>query len=309
MTPRAPRCPGRSVSPIAELVFAGEPGGRLRRLVVGAVTVLAMYAAAILIVRQLGRSGASVVAELAAQIHDAIAAERSVDIKLPPPPPPPPAEPEAPATPAAPAVAREHVRGAAHHAPAAPAQAGQIAAATDAPLDFTGSAFVVGSGSTYAGGTTTTRGTSRTPAAGAVAPERPRRRAGRRPQPRQAGVAGPGVLELPLARRGRRPSGRPRDRRHPRGRAPGRARRARRRAGRSRVRLRARRARLRADLSRLRAGAGRDRRARSAACPHPSGSTSTDEQARWDCGRSLSRRRCWRAATATWRRRRTAAPS
>jgi periplasmic protein TonB len=162
--------PGPQRQPIAELVFAGEPGGRLRRLIVGTLTVLALYAAATLIVRQLGRSGASVVAELAAQIHDAIAAERSVDIKLPPPPPPPPAEPEAPATRAAPAVAREHVRGAAHHAPAAPAQAGQIAAATDAPLDFTGSAFVVGSGSTYAGGTTTTRGTSRTPAAGAVAP-------------------------------------------------------------------------------------------------------------------------------------------
>ncbi|HVT10130.1 MAG TPA: ferric siderophore ABC transporter substrate-binding protein, partial [Polyangia bacterium] len=63
-----------------------------------------------------------------------------------------------------------HVRSAAHHAPAAPAQAGQIAAATDAPLDFTGSAFVVGSGSTYAGGTSTAAGTSRTPAAGAVAP-------------------------------------------------------------------------------------------------------------------------------------------
>jgi protein TonB len=173
MTPRAPTpAQNRQPSarqPIAELVFAGEPGGRLRRLVVGTVTVLAIYAAAILIVRQLGRSGASVVAEMAAQIHDAIAAERSVDIKLPP-PPPPPAEPEAPSAHTAPAVAREHVRGAAHHAPAAPAQAGQIAAATDAPLDFTGSAFVVGSGSTYAGGTTTTHGTSRTSPSGAVAP-------------------------------------------------------------------------------------------------------------------------------------------
>ncbi len=128
-----------------------------------------MYAAAIAIVRQLGRSGASVVAEMAAQIHDAVAAERSVDIKLPPPPPPPPAEPEAPVARAAPSAVRERVRGLARHAPAAPAQAGQVAAATDAPLDFTGSAFVVGSGSTYAGGTTTARGTSRAPASGAVA--------------------------------------------------------------------------------------------------------------------------------------------
>src|SRR6202000_2770084 len=55
-------------------------------------------------------------------------------------------------------------------APAAPAQAGKIAAATDAPLDFTGSAFVVGSGTSYAGGTTTARGTSKAPVSGVVAP-------------------------------------------------------------------------------------------------------------------------------------------
>ena len=108
---------------------------------------------------------------MAAQIHDAIAAERSVDIKLPPPPPPPPAAPDrrrrtsgAVASRASTCAAPPTTR------PAAPAQAGQIAAATDAPLDFTGSAFVVGSGSTYAGGTTTARGTSRAPVAGAVAP-------------------------------------------------------------------------------------------------------------------------------------------
>ncbi|HVY38376.1 MAG TPA: ferric siderophore ABC transporter substrate-binding protein [Polyangia bacterium] len=170
-TPASPRPAGRRL-PIAELVFAGEPGGRLRRLTLGAVAVLALYTAAVLVVRQLGRSGASVVAELAAQIHDAIAAQRSVDIKLPPPPPPPPPAPapEAPVATAAPAVAHNHVRAVAHHAPAAPAQAGQIAAATEAPLDFTGSAFVVGSGSTYAGGASTAGGTSRTPATGAVAP-------------------------------------------------------------------------------------------------------------------------------------------
>jgi periplasmic protein TonB len=162
--------PAPDRQPIVDLVFAGEPGGRIRRLAIGAATVLAIYAGAILILRQLGGSGASIAAEMAARIHDAIAAERSVDIKLPPPPPPPPAQPEAPAPQAAPAVAREHVRATAHHAPAAPAQAGQIAAATDAPLDFTGSAFVVGSGATYAGGTTTARGTSHAPVTGAVAP-------------------------------------------------------------------------------------------------------------------------------------------
>lgn len=157
---------------IVDLVFAGELGGRWRRLLAGALVVLALYAGAVIALRQVGGAGATFAAELAARIHDAIAAERDVDVKLPPPPPPPPApapEPAAPAPPIARAAPRVHAP-AAHHAPAAPAQAGQIAAASDAPVDFTGSAFVVGSGSSYAGGTTTARGTSRAPVSGAVAP-------------------------------------------------------------------------------------------------------------------------------------------
>ena len=153
---------------IVDLVFAGEPGGRVRRLAVGGACVIALYASAILVVGHFGRSGASICAEMAARVHDAIAAERAVDV-TPPPKPPPPAE--TPPTPhvAEPAV-REHVHtAAAHHAPAAPAQAGQIAAASTSPVDFTGSAFVVGSGPSYAGGATTSTGTNRKPPAGAVA--------------------------------------------------------------------------------------------------------------------------------------------
>jgi len=154
---------------IVDLVFAGEPGGRVRRLAIGGACVVALYASAILVVGHFGRSGASICAEMAARVHDAIAAERAVDV-TPPPKTPPPAE--TPPTPhvAEPAV-REHVHtAAAHHAPAAPAQAGQIAAVSTSPLDFTGSAFVVGSGPSYAGGTTTSTGTNRKPATGAVAP-------------------------------------------------------------------------------------------------------------------------------------------
>ncbi len=153
---------------IVDLVFAGEPGGRARRLAIGGALVVALYASAILVVGHFGRSGASICAEMAARVHDAIAAERAVDV-TPPPKPPPPAE--TPPTPhvAEPAI-REHVHTAAHHAPAAPAQAGQIAAASTSPVDFTGSAFVVGSGPSYAGGTTTSAGTNRKPATGAVAP-------------------------------------------------------------------------------------------------------------------------------------------
>jgi periplasmic protein TonB len=153
---------------IVDLVFAGEPCGRVRRLALGGACVVALYVGAILVVGHFGRSGASICAEMAARVHDAIAAERAVDVT--PPPKPPPVE-----TPPAPRVAepaiREHVHtAAAHHAPAAPAQAGQIAAASTSPVDFTGSAFVVGSGPSYAGGTTTNSGTNRKPATGAVAP-------------------------------------------------------------------------------------------------------------------------------------------
>jgi len=160
---------GEGDARIVDLVFAGEPGGRVRRLAAGGACVVALYASAILVVGHFGRSGASICAEMAARVHDAIAAERAVDV-TPPPKPPPPAE-----TPPTPHVAepalREHVHAAAaHHAPAAPAQAGQIAAASTSPVDFTGSAFVVGSGPSYAGGATTSSGTNRKPATGAVAP-------------------------------------------------------------------------------------------------------------------------------------------
>ncbi len=79
--------PERTVR-IVDLVFAGEPGGRVRRLAVGGACVVALYACAILVVGRFGRSGASVCAEMAARVHDAIAAERAVDVTPPPPPPP-----------------------------------------------------------------------------------------------------------------------------------------------------------------------------------------------------------------------------
>jgi protein TonB len=154
---------------IVDLVFAGEPGGRVRRLAIGGACVVALYASAILVVGRFSRSGASICAEMAARVHDAIAAERAVDL-TPPPKPPPPAETSPTPRVAEPAL-REHVHtAAAHHTPAVPAQAGQIAASSTSPVDFTGSAFVVGSGPSYAGGTTTGTGTNRKPATGVVAP-------------------------------------------------------------------------------------------------------------------------------------------
>jgi protein TonB len=152
---------------IVDLVFAGEPKGGRLRMALGAVAVLVLYAGALAALGQFGRSAGPWSAEMAARVHDAIAVERAVD--LAPPSPPSPAQAPAPvAAVTAPRVTRasrpERAR------PAAPAQAGKLAAVTTEPVDFTGSAFVVGTGSAYVGGSTSSSGTSRTPTQGPVAP-------------------------------------------------------------------------------------------------------------------------------------------
>jgi|SRR5450432_391850 len=165
-TQPAPRRPPS----IVDLVFAGETRTAGRRLGVAVVAVTALYAGGYAVVSRKGRSLGPWSAEMAARVHDAIALERAVDVTPPPPPPVPPG----PAM-TKPVVSVQPARAArtprmARPAPAAPAQAARLAAADPTPADFTGTAFVVGSGATYAGGTTTARGTSRAPATGVVAP-------------------------------------------------------------------------------------------------------------------------------------------
>jgi protein TonB len=156
---------------IVDLVFLAEPAGRWRRLAAGSVVVLALYGSAFALVSHLGTSLGPWSAEVAARIHEAIAMEHEVEIAPPPPQPTPPPSPPPQQTSRI-AVSRS-VR--ASHAEQArampPAQAGQLAAVSSEPVDFTGMAFIVGSGTSYAGGTTTSSGTSRKAATGAVAPE------------------------------------------------------------------------------------------------------------------------------------------
>jgi protein TonB len=158
--------PDHTSASIVDLVFAGQTAGGARRLALGIVTVLVCYVGLFVAVSRVGRSAGPWSAELAARIHEAVAAETAVD--LPPPSPPPPPVTSAEPKTESPRLAR--VAHALRARPAAPAQAGQLAAASLEPADFTGTAFVVGVGSTYAGGTTTSRGTSKTPARGIVAP-------------------------------------------------------------------------------------------------------------------------------------------
>lgn len=156
---------------IVDLVFLAEPAGRWRRLAVGGAVVLALYGGAFALVSRLGGSLGPWSAEMAARIHEAIAMERAIDVTPPPPPPAP--------SPSAPVVVTAHIAVSrsvrATHAQAAratpPAQAGQIVAAAPALEDFTGTAFIVGSGTSYAGGATTSSGTSKKSALGAIGPE------------------------------------------------------------------------------------------------------------------------------------------
>jgi protein TonB len=162
--PKAPASRG-SVR-IVDLIFAGQPRGGRRRLALGGLAVVVLYAVGFALVGRLGPSAHPGRAGLPARVHETVAVEREVE--LTPPPPPPPAR----APSAVPAVAAVHVARAMHAAPArpaAPAQAGKLAALSPEPIDFTGSAFVVGSGSSYAGGATTSTGTNHAAALGAVA--------------------------------------------------------------------------------------------------------------------------------------------
>jgi protein TonB len=160
---------------IVDLVFEAPPRGHKRRLLVGLCTVAALYATVVGLIGGLGQSAGPWSAEMAARVHDAISIERTVEMTPPTPPAPPPETPSA-----APVVQSSHASrpaaqaratpGRTHPGPAAPAQAGALAAVSSEPVDLTGTAFVVGAGTAFAGGATTATGTNPKPVIGAVAP-------------------------------------------------------------------------------------------------------------------------------------------
>jgi protein TonB len=158
---------------IVDLVFLAEPTGRWRRLALGSAVVVALYGGVFALVSGMGNSLGPWSAEMAARIHEAIAIERAVEVT---PPPPPPELPSAP-VPEAPHIAISRSVRAPHAQQARatpPAQAGQLAGVSPEPADFTGTPFIVGSGTSYAGGATTSSGTSRKATLGPMAPEAPR---------------------------------------------------------------------------------------------------------------------------------------
>jgi protein TonB len=155
---------------IVDLVFLAEPAGRWRRLALGGAVVVSLYGGVFALVSGMGNPLGPWSAEMAARIHEAIATERAIEVTPPPPPPAPPPSPPVPET--SHTVVSRSMR-APHEQQARampPAQAGHLAAASAEPVDFTGMAFIVGSGTSYAGGTTTTTGTNRKAVLGDMAP-------------------------------------------------------------------------------------------------------------------------------------------
>lgn len=149
---------------IAELVFAAAappPPRRHQAIVVTALIHLGV-AAAILGAQPTLETWS---AEMAARVHDELTRLQLADVEtLPPPPvePPPEPPPSAPA-PAVAAVAPASDPPRSAPARPAPARAARVVASPPGALDLTGDVVVTGHASAYAGGVTTSTGTSARP--------------------------------------------------------------------------------------------------------------------------------------------------
>src|SRR5438552_10005581 len=130
--------PGPGAPHIVDLVFGGEPAGARRRRALGSLVVLSIYAGLFVTVSRFGASAGTWSAEMAGRVHEAIVIERAVDVT--PPPRPPSAPTPAPASPQAEAPRAARATRVARARAAPPAQAGQLAAASPEPVDFTGTA-------------------------------------------------------------------------------------------------------------------------------------------------------------------------
>src|SRR5258708_15686046 len=125
---------------IVDLVFAAEPRGHKRRLLVGLCAVAGLYALVVGFISGLGQSAGPWSAEMAARVHDAISIERTVEMTPPPPPVTPPPEtpvgaPDVPAPrPNRRVAPGRSATGRARLGPAAPAQAGAFAAVSSVPV-------------------------------------------------------------------------------------------------------------------------------------------------------------------------------
>ena len=146
---------------VDEVFFPRHPGAR-RRWEIAALVVVGAFSAVFIGLPRLAEPSLSDwAASVAARVHAEL--ERDPEVTIEPPPPLPSQPPAAPA-PTAARVSRptsEHKQ----TGTSAPAQAAQVIARDPVadPLDLTASSFVVGKAGTYAGGASTSSGTSARP--------------------------------------------------------------------------------------------------------------------------------------------------
>ncbi|HVW24569.1 MAG TPA: energy transducer TonB [Polyangiaceae bacterium] len=159
-----------SIRPSEESSLAGDPLGRMLaadgrselRFRVSLALTVAFYVA--LGVRGLAMSTG--LGNFADSVFRVVNRPQHTEFDIEPPPPPPPPEPE-PEKPPEPEPPKEAPPPKAAPAPATPPPAAQAAKVLtqdpdpDEPVDLTGDGFVQGTGDTYAGGVTTTSGTSK----------------------------------------------------------------------------------------------------------------------------------------------------
>jgi protein TonB len=144
---------------IVDQVFAQRHPGELRRWLIASLLVTAVYALVFVALPLVASpSLEDWAAALAARVHAELDRDREIAIETPPPPPP-----RAVPLPSPPPSRPTSVRARPAVRPPAPAQTASVIARVPeaTPVDFTTTAFVTGTATTYAGGTSTSSGTTR----------------------------------------------------------------------------------------------------------------------------------------------------
>lgn len=149
---------------IAEVIYETTPAVPQTRWLVGVLFAIAAHVGVLITALESEPTLEFWASDLATHIHRELSRLHEAPLepatpppKPPEPPPPPPPQAKAPPPPANAPKAPPSAQPA-----AAPAQAAEVVAMDDAPADFTGTTIVTGSAQVYAGGVTSSTGTSTT---------------------------------------------------------------------------------------------------------------------------------------------------
>ena len=146
---------------IAEVIYEGTPPAPQQRWLLGGLFAIVVHVGILIAALESEPTLEFWASDLATRIHHELS--RLHEAPLEPDVPPPPQQPAPPPPPKAlPPTAKVDAPAAPPEATpaAAPAQAAEVVAVDDAPADFSGMTIVTGKASVYAGGVTTSSGTS-----------------------------------------------------------------------------------------------------------------------------------------------------